>query len=308
MSVDTRTREVIEDVLRNNRVVLFMKGHRAQPQCGFSAKTVGALDLLVPDYLTINVLDHPDLREGIKAYGNWPTIPQLYVNGELIGGSDIVLEMMESGELADVLGVPAPETAAPRIEIDDAALKVMSNASRQRAGMGIHLRIDASWQHVLNLAPLQDTELRLTVGDVELFMDRWTATRADGLRIRMDESLSGTRFQFDNPNAPPPVQQMTVRMLKEKMDRGESLHLIDVRSPEERAKASIAGAREWNEETDRFLQSLPRDTQIVFQCHRGGRSQQAAEYMRAKGFTNLHNLVGGIEAWSQEIDPAVPRY
>ena len=84
----------------NNRVVLFMKGNRQQPQCGFSAKTVSALDMLIPDYLHVNVLDHPEIRDGIKAYGNWPTIPQLYVGGELIGGSDIVLEMFESGELA----------------------------------------------------------------------------------------------------------------------------------------------------------------------------------------------------------------
>lgn len=97
--MDNDTRGIIEDVLRSNRVVLFMKGQRAQPQCGFSAKTVATLDMLVPDYLDIDVLEHPQIREGIKAYGNWPTIPQLYIKGEFVGGADIVTEMFQAGEL-----------------------------------------------------------------------------------------------------------------------------------------------------------------------------------------------------------------
>ena len=74
-----------------------MKGNRIQPQCGFSAKTVAALDMVLPDYLTVDVLQNPEIREGIKAYGNWPTVPQLYVAGELIGGCDIVTEMFDFG-------------------------------------------------------------------------------------------------------------------------------------------------------------------------------------------------------------------
>ena len=72
--------------------------------------------------------------------------------------------------------------------------------------------------------------------------------------------------------------------------------------------ASIAQASPWNEETDRRLGALPKDALIVFHCHRGGRSQQAAEYLRRKGYRNVHNLAGGIDAWSAEIDPTVPRY
>lgn len=308
MSVDPPTRQVIEDVLRNNRVVLFMKGNRGKPECGFSAKAISALNLLVPDYMTINVLDHPEIREGIKAYGNWPTIPQLYVNGELVGGSDIILEMLDSGELADVLGLPPGESAAPRIELDDAAAKVMANAVAQRPGNAVRLRVDATWNHTLSLGAPTETDVLVTAGMIELLMDRWTAARADGLRIRMEETISGTRFEFDNPNAPPPVRQMSVQMLKEKLDRKEGLQLIDVRSDEERATASLPGSRAWSEETDQYLQGLPRDTEIVLHCHHGGRSQEAAEYLRGKGFTNVHNVAGGIDAWSREIDPLVPRY
>lgn len=308
MSLDPETRAIIEDVLQNNRVVLFMKGHRHQPQCGFSAKAVGALDMLLADYLHVNVLDHPQIREGIKEYGNWPTIPQLYVGGELIGGSDIVLEMFASGELAEVLGVEKPAATTPRITIADPAAEVMRGAVRQREGMAIHLRIDASWQHSLNLAPLTGKEQCVSVADVDLYMDAWTAGRADGLAIDMEETLQGTRFRFDNPNAPPPVQPMSVQSLKAKLDAGEQLELVDVRTPEERSIAAIPQARPWDEATDRHLQTLPRDTLIVFHCHKGGRSQKAAEYLRSKGFTNVHNLTGGIDAWALEIDTDLRRY
>ena len=308
MSLDPQTREIIEDVLRNNRVVLFMKGNRQQPQCGFSAKTVSALDMLLPDYVDINVLEHPEIREGIKAYGNWPTIPQLYVGGELVGGSDIVLEMFDSGELAEVLGVEGAAGTSPRIEIEEVAASMMSGAARQRQGVAVHLRIDATWQHVLNLAPVTGEELCVTASGVDLYMDPLTASRADGLKIGVDEALQGTRFRFDNPGAPPAVQQMSVATLKQKLDAGEELELIDVRGPDERATASIAQASPWNEETDRRLGTLPKDALIVFHCHRGGRSQQAAEYLRRKGYRNVHNLAGVIDAWSAEIDPSVPRY
>lgn len=99
MSLDDQTRDMIAGILRDNPVILFMKGNRASPQCGFSGKTAAALDMLLPDYPTIDVLQNPEVREGIKQYGNWPTIPQLYVNGELVGGCDIVMEMYQSGEL-----------------------------------------------------------------------------------------------------------------------------------------------------------------------------------------------------------------
>lgn len=308
MSLDPETREIIDDVLRNNRVVLFMKGRREQPQCGFSARTVAALDMLLPDYADINVLDHPEIRDGIKLYADWPTIPQLYVAGELIGGSDIVLEMYQSGELAEVLGVDAAGEATPRIGLDAAVAEIIRTAPRQREDDVVHLRIDAGWRHRLSMAPPTGQELVVHADGVDLYMDRWSASRADGLSIGVEETLQGSRFRFDNPNSPPPVRQMSVRELKDKLDAGEPVELIDVRGPEERAKAVIAGARPWDESADRHLDTLPRDALIVFHCHRGGRSQQAAEYLRSRGFTNVHNLAGGIDAWALEVDPQIARY
>jgi monothiol glutaredoxin len=97
------TRQRIDDLVKSHRVVLFMKGDRQVPQCGFSATVVQILDQLLPDYATLDVLQDPEIRDGIKEYSSWPTIPQLYVGGEFQGGCDIVREMYETGELEKLL-------------------------------------------------------------------------------------------------------------------------------------------------------------------------------------------------------------
>ena len=95
MEIQERIRKVIEE----NSVMLFMKGSPDFPQCGFSGRVVQILEACGAEFSSADVLTDPELREGIKAYSNWPTIPQLYIQGELIGGSDIVMEMHENGEL-----------------------------------------------------------------------------------------------------------------------------------------------------------------------------------------------------------------
>jgi monothiol glutaredoxin len=95
----------IDQVVKNNRVVLFMKGTAQFPMCGFSGRAVQLLNACgVSDLKTVNVLEDEEIRQGIKQYANWPTIPQLYVDGEFVGGSDIMTEMYQSGELQQVLG------------------------------------------------------------------------------------------------------------------------------------------------------------------------------------------------------------
>lgn len=95
----------IHDQVTSHQVVLYMKGSPQFPQCGFSANAVGILNALgVTDIFAVDVLQNPDIRQGIKDYANWPTIPQLYVNGEFVGGSDIMTEMYQNGELKQMLG------------------------------------------------------------------------------------------------------------------------------------------------------------------------------------------------------------
>ena len=105
MGLSEKTRERIGSIIASDRVVLFMKGERGFPQCGFSAQVVQILDSLLPEYATVDVLRDPAIREGVKLYSQWPTIPQLYIDGEFQGGCDIVREMYGSGELQQKLGV-----------------------------------------------------------------------------------------------------------------------------------------------------------------------------------------------------------
>lgn len=104
--MDTTAR--IEQILDQNKVVLFMKGDAQFPMCGFSARATAILQDLGVQFHTVNVLDDQDIREGIKVYGNWPTIPQLYVAKQLVGGSDILMEMYQSGELKELFNTTAP--------------------------------------------------------------------------------------------------------------------------------------------------------------------------------------------------------
>lgn len=104
--------ETIKSQLGDNPVILYMKGSPQAPQCGFSAKTVQALMACGERFAFVNILDNQELREALKVYSSWPTYPQLYINGELVGGCDIVLEMSESGELATMVKDAAKQAEA----------------------------------------------------------------------------------------------------------------------------------------------------------------------------------------------------
>ena len=108
--MNENTKSEIESEISNNDIVLFMKGTPVFPQCGFSAATVGILNHLGVKFNSINVLEDEDIRQGIKEFSDWPTIPQLYVKGEFVGGCDIVREMYESGELTDLMSSKGVET------------------------------------------------------------------------------------------------------------------------------------------------------------------------------------------------------
>jgi monothiol glutaredoxin len=103
----TSAKERIQEIVRDNDIVLFMKGTELFPQCGFSSRAVSILEHIGVPFKTVDVLQDPDIRQGVKEYSDWPTIPQLYVRGEFVGGSDIMMEMFESGELQQLVGTTA---------------------------------------------------------------------------------------------------------------------------------------------------------------------------------------------------------
>jgi monothiol glutaredoxin len=101
----TDVQQQIEDLVHKNKIMVFMKGSKLMPQCGFSNNVVQILNMLAVPYETLDVLANPEIRQGIKEYSNWPTIPQVYINGEFVGGSDILIELYQKGELQQMVEV-----------------------------------------------------------------------------------------------------------------------------------------------------------------------------------------------------------
>jgi monothiol glutaredoxin len=309
MSLSPALRERIQSIVDSDRVVLFMKGSPDAPQCGFSSQVVSILNRLLPGYGSFDVLSDRDVREGIKEFSNWPTIPQLYIGGEFQGGCDIVKEMYATGELHQALGLELANVEPPRVTVTDAAAGLLRDA-KARQGGELHVAIDAGFKHALSLAPRAGHEVAAESNGITLLFDRDSAQRANGLTIDAVDQGGRKALAVENPNAPKAgaVNQLSVRELRGWLDAGEKVHLYDVRTPDEHRKARIAGATLVDQQVAAEIEKLPRDARIVFHCHHGGRSQAAAEHFAALGFSNVHNLAGGIDAWSREIDPSVPTY
>ena len=308
MALNEELKQRIDQIVGSDRVVLFMKGTRHMPQCGFSAATVGILDSLVPEYTTVNVLEDQAIREGIKQYSSWPTIPQLYVNGEFMGGCDVTRQMFNTGALHQALGVAAPDRTPPEITISDEAADVIRNALQSQPGAAVHLSIDSRWQHNFSLNAAEGHEVRAEANGVEILMDVATAQKAKGLKVSMEDTLQGRGFKIENPNAPPPIRQLRPQELKERLDAGEKVVLYDVRETHEIQRAKLENSKQLDEAVMNEISAMPKETPLVFYCHFGQRSQAAAEHFRLQGFTDVASLVGGIDAWSREVDPNVPRY
>ncbi|WP_374012411.1 Grx4 family monothiol glutaredoxin [Pseudoxanthomonas koreensis] len=308
MSLDPALRSRIESLLQSNRVVLFMKGQPGMPQCGFSAKASGLLADLDVEFAHVNVLADQEIREGIKAYGNWPTIPQLYVDGELVGGSDIVEQMAGSGELSQLLGLPPPDRTPPQVTVTEAAAEKLRGALGDADDAALVLTIDAKFQPRFQIAPRNDTAIAVDAAGLRIQFDLASARRANGITIDWVDDFRGQGLAIDNPNAPKPVQAIPPAEADRQVRAGE-LVLVDVRPPEERAHAAVAVAhRSLDGDGRADLEALPKDTRLAFLCHVGERSARVAEEFRASGFTQVFNVEGGIERWSAEVDSSVPRY
>lgn len=309
MSLTPELKARIESTLQANRVVLFMKGDPASPRCGFSAKAVGILNDLLPDYGSVDVLADPEIREGIKEFGQWPTIPQLYVDGELVGGSDIIEQMLNSGELHEVLGVAPPDRRVPEVHISAAAAEAIGRAmANAEAGIGLHLSVDPRFNAQFQLKPVTGQEIVAEAAGLRVHFDLASAPRANGIRIDWIDDARGAGLAVDNPNAPPAVKTLSVQDLHDRIIAG-SVDVVDVRPADARALAPFPYPHEvLDEDNHARLAALPKDLPLAFLCHHGNSSRQAAEHFRSLGFHDLYNVEGGIDAWSAQIDPKVPRY
>ena len=310
MSLDPALRERIETLLSTNRIVLFMKGEPRAPQCGFSAKAIGALGALGVDYAHVDVLSDPEIREGIKEYGEWPTIPQLYIGGELIGGSDIIEQMANSGELYTVLGLPPPDRSPP------------AHHDHSRRG-GRPARRAGQRRRRLRVAGRGRCALRrqVAVGTRRRQRDRARDRRpACAVRPRQcascrgDDDRLGRRRARPWPRHPQPQRSAESAAALSPIEAREraanrTLTLVDVRPAEERQLASVNEPfSTLDDDALSHLEALDKDTPLAFLCHHGRRSAQASEHFRGLGFRHVFNVEGGIEAWADVADPHVARY
>ncbi len=309
MSLDPSLRQRIEALLSAHPVVLFIKGTPDSPRCGFSAKVVGALDGIIDQYESVDVLADAEIREGIKAYGSWPTIPQLYVKGELIGGSDIIESMLNSGELHALFGKAAPDRTPPTISITPTAANAIRSALDDAdPALALHLNVDPRFNAQFQLKPVQGHEIVTEVHGIRIHLELASAPRAQGLEIDWIEDARGAGLAIRNPNAPAVVKSLTVQQLHDRIIAG-TVDVIDVRPADARALAPFPQPHDVLDEATRSrIESLPKDVPLAFLCHHGNSSRQAAEHFRGLGFHDLYNVDGGIDAWSREIDTSVPRY
>jgi monothiol glutaredoxin len=312
MPLSASQRADLTQLVRSHPVVLFMKGNRNAPACGFSATVVGILDRLSAGYETVDILGDPQVREGMKEFSSWPTFPQLYVRGEFVGGCDIVKELQASGELKRVLGVtaepaPAKPLTPPRITVTPAAVAAFQEALASGGSDVLRLQIDAEFANDLSIAPRAEGDLEVSHGGVVVHIDPESAARADGITIDFVQAPGGMAFKIENPHEPPRVKRLTAREVNAMLQDGR-IQLFDVRPEAERALASIARARPLDAQGRRDLLAQKRDTPIALHCHHGVRSRAAAEALLREGFTQVYNLEGGIEAWSSDVDPSVPHY
>ena len=215
----------IEQMLNDNPVFLFMKGTPESPQCGFSGKVTNILNAWKVPFKSFNVLADESIRQGIKDYANWQTIPQLYINKEFVGGSDVVEEISNNGELGELLNEAFPE---------------------------------------MKITP-----------------------------------------------PPPPAEAQEVNALEASviMKENPNISLLDVSSPQERETACLENSVLLDQElVEEMLDKWDKNTAMMFICHTGQRSRQAAQYFAAQGFQKVYNISDGIHGWASSVDSSIPTY
>ena len=224
-STNSEPKERISNLIEENPVLLFMTGTPEAPQCGFSNRVIQVLNSWDVPFESINVLSDENIRQEIKDFSDWPTIPQLYINREFVGGCDIVEELSTNGELAEVLKQAYPDR------------------------------------------------------------------------------------EFTPPPPPAEVQEISSTEASEMLKQNPEIPLLDARSEEERQMACITNSRMLDSQLAQEIQeSWDLESPMILICHQGVRSLQAGQYFTSQGFQQVYHISDGIDGWSLNVDPAIPRY
>ena len=223
------------------------------------------------------------------------------MDGELVGGCDIITEMYNSGELHDVLGVAKPDRTPPEVTITDKAAENIRAGMQGHDGLALHMSVDNEWRPAFTLQAPQPGAIVSQANGIELHFDLPSAQRAQGAMIDWIDAVDGSGLDVSLPAAPVPIKRLQPAELKTMLEAGTAPLIVDVRSPDDRQQlAPIEGAIGLDKDMLTELQNRPKDTAIVFVCNVGNSSMGAAEHFRKLGFSDVYNLEGGMQAWSQQ--------
>lgn len=310
MRSSSEIRQRIEPLLRANRLVLFMNGTPDAPERFFSHKICHLLDGLGLEYAYFDVSSDSKLREDIKAYGGLHAIPQLYLDGELVGDGDVVERMAGSGELHAALGLAVPDRTPPTVHLTQAAAQFLRDVITSKGSSTVtDIVVDAQFRSLLRFQPRRKDGIVVEVEGVSLQFDLASARRADGLSIDWKDIERGPSLLISHPKAPTPKPVRWISPADADMRvRAGTLTIIDVRPREERALARLSVPFLYLDDGTHEIRNLSPDTPLAILCHRGDRSWHAAEHFIQLGHHDVYAIEGGIDAWAESVDVSVPRY
>ena len=282
-------------IIQDNKIILFMKGTKEKPQCGFSANAIKILDELIDDYHTINVLENPKIRKGIKEFSDWPTIPQLYIQEKFIGGCDIVQEMMNSGELLQILKIDIKVNNKIKIEINkEAQEKIKQFLNKFKRKNILRISVNAQYEHFLNIDDKKINDTCIDYNEFQVIMNKLSSSRANGLKITFHKKNNIEGFKIYNPNAPIKPKKITTLDLKNLLKSDKKYTLLDIRKKDEWNKSHLKEAILLCEKPKTFLKLLNKKDKIIIVCNFGNRSLIMAKKIIKLGFQNVYSLSGGI--------------
>ena len=226
---------------------------------------------------------------------------------EFVGGCDIIRDLDGQGQLAGLLGADT-DVQEPKLSLTENAKAELDKAIEEGEDKTIRIEISPDYRYNLGFDKAQDQDFQIKSLDYTLVIDPASARRAENLVIDFLNEANASGFKITNDAAPATVQAITPTAMKSKLDAGETLEFLDVRTPEERNIAKIESTQLLDQALIEKVSDMDKNTTLVFHCHHGGRSQQAAQHFIGLGFKNVYNLTGGIDAWSAEVDTNIPRY
>lgn len=300
----------IEALTRSHRLVLFMDGTSEAPESAASLSACRVLDGIGLDYTQVDLEFDRRLREGIAAHGGLPAIPQLFIDGEPVGGVDVIERMAHSGELHAALGLAAPDRTPPTVRLTPAAAEFLRGViANSGSDMVAEISVDAQFASCLCIEPRRKDAIATEVEGVPLQFDLASARRADGLSIDWEDIDRGPSWSFVYPNAPVPKPVRAISPADaDARVRAGTLTIVDLRPAQERALAPLPVPFLHMDDGTHEIRNLPPDAPLACLCHRGDRSYYAAEHFLQLGHRDVYHVEGGIDAWADSVDASIPHY